>query len=368
MSSPLPAKPVTASDCYVRPPTASVICVGELGNTGKISYFGQGMRAKGWDVVEIESTAFLGGSGNKYIDAIARKINYQTGTNRLEQYIWTVAEAMGPDFVFFSKTFGATPGLIDYLHSINTKAVCWYPDVDFNHPNVDIRTFPMFDLFVTTKEFHLPYLEGVRQGKPSMLLEHGYSPNCNKRLSPPFPAEERPFDCVFMGNHSQYKEDCLREIMERQPHLSYCIIGGRWHKLPWLSKYKVFCTTTGLTGDAMSRLINHSRVALALHHGPTNNPYGWQDDVSARTFEIPACGTFMLHVDNAHIRTLYDVPGEIDTFTDAAEAADKLAYYLAHPEEREAKADRAYNRAVPAYSYSARSADLADAMMALLEK
>ena len=59
----------------------------------------------------------------------------------------------------------------------------------------------------------------------------------------------------------------------------------------------------------------------------------------------------MLHIDNPHVRTLFDVPGEIDVFATADELAAKVTHYLANPDEREAAAARAYSRAVPAYSY-----------------
>lgn len=82
---------------------------------------------------------------------------------------------------------------------------------------------------------------------------------------------------------------------------------------------------------------------------------GWQDLTSARTFEIPACKGFMLHIDNEEVRGLFTPGEEIDVFNDVDELCAKIESYLAHDEEREAMIEPAYRRCVPAYSYDERA-------------
>jgi spore maturation protein CgeB len=86
--------------------------------------------------------------------------------------------------------------------------------------------------------------------------------------------------------------------------------------------------------------------------------------VSIRTFEIPACKGFMLHIDNDEIRTVYDVGREIDVFATPAELAKKIEYYLANPSKRGAMVESAYTRCVPAYSYRSRAEAILSAVSA----
>lgn len=50
-----------------------------------------------------------------------------------------------------------------------------------------------------------------------------------------------------------------------------------------------------MQGDIYSRLLERSRINIAVHFGPRESG-GWQDAVSIHTLEIPACKSFMLHV------------------------------------------------------------------------
>lgn len=359
--------PASAAAQYVRQPAVSVIVVGEYISTAMVTYFGEVVHQMDWDIVEIDSSRFLGSSGNKYVDFLLGKLSARAKIQRLAEHIEKTALSMAPDFVLFVKTMGATPSLLDTLARHGIKSVAWYPDVHFDHQVVDKATLSMFDLFVTTKAFHLPYLATIRGEKPSILIEHGFSPHGNRRLEPPVAPAERPFDCIFMGNHSAYKESWLRDIISACPGLKFAIVGGRWSGLDWIARHNVYCSTAALPGDAMSRLINHARIAIAIHHGPAGGEFNWQDEISARTFEIPATGTFMLHIDSDHVRRLYDVPGEIDVFSTPEQAVAKINFYLAHPEDREAMAERAYRRTLAEHSYADRGRELATAMSALLE-
>ncbi len=81
----------------------------------------------------------------------------------------------------------------------------------------------------------------------------------------------------------------------------------------------------------------------------------WADMVSTRTFEIPACRGFMLHVDNEEIREFYKPGVEIDVFASPEELADKIKFYLRRPDLRAKMIERAFQRCVPNYSYIARA-------------
>jgi spore maturation protein CgeB len=83
-----------------------------------------------------------------------------------------------------------------------------------------------------------------------------------------------------------------------------------------------------------------------------------RDETTTRTYEIPACGGFMLHERSPELQGLFEEDKEVACFASGRELAEKIEYYLAHPEERKAIAAAGHARCVPAYSYDHRVAQI----------
>jgi spore maturation protein CgeB len=82
------------------------------------------------------------------------------------------------------------------------------------------------------------------------------------------------------------------------------------------------------------------------------------DETTTRSFEIPACGGFMLHERTPELLEFYEEGKEVAAFGSVEELASKIDHYLAHPEERHAIARAGYARCVPAYSYDDRMKEI----------
>lgn len=347
-------------------PIGTAVLVGAFASAAPFTYFARAFRQMGWDVVEVEVERYLSPLGNHLFHTVIDRLLPKSRTRIIGEEIVRQCQAGAADVVVFAKGMGATPALLQRLAAMGVRTVNWYPDVHFSHPVVDQDCIPMFDVFVTTKAFQIPYLERLRGNKPSILIEHGYCPDVHRPNPLTITPAERPFDCVFVGNHSPYKEEMLRKIvMQANVGNSFGIVGHRWEGRKVGPDAQV-SFSNGLTGDLMSRSFHNARIAIAIHHGPGSDGSGWEDDVSARTFEIPACGTFMLHIDSPHLRTLFDVPNEIGVFTDAASAAERIAHFLAKPDERESMAARAHSRALSSFSYVDRGLDMVNAIAPLI--
>jgi spore maturation protein CgeB len=170
-----------------------------------------------------------------------------------------------------------------------------------------------------------------------------------------------------VGNHSPHKETELRSIANSCPDLKFAIIGGLGWAAAGTGALANAVIGGPLIGATMARAVQNACIALAIHHGEAVNGGGWADAVSTRTFEIAASGTFMLHVDNPEVRSLFEVGTEIDTFADPAEAAKKITHWLKDAELREQMAERAFARAVPAYGYHAIGKRLSDMLECLVD-
>lgn len=103
------------------------------------------------------------------------------------------------------------------------------------------------------------------------------------------------------------------------------------------------------------KIFNATDININLHSSSERDgvdPTG--DFVNPRTFELSAAGAFQL-VDERSLLADCFVPGEeIITFSSESELRQKIDYYLEHPEEREAIANRGRERALRDHTYEKR--------------
>ena len=79
------------------------------------------------------------------------------------------------------------------------------------------------------------------------------------------------------------------------------------------------------------------------------------DVITARTFEVPAAGGFMLHERTDEAMRYFEDGKECAFFDDADEAVSKIRYYLAHKDERMVISAAGRQRALASgYSYDDR--------------
>ena len=109
-------------------------------------------------------------------------------------------------------------------------------------------------------------------------------------------------------------------------------------------------------GDQYVRVLRAARINLAIM-GITPEVH---DQTTTRTYEIPACGGFMLHERTPELLEIYEEGHQVACFSSVEELASKINYYLAHPQERDAIARAGHARCVPAYSYDSRVKEILD--------
>lgn len=244
------------------------------------------------------------------------------------------------------------------MRSLGIKLYNYYPDTSaFTHGPLLPKSLPEYDCIFYTKPF---WDKDVRQRirlRESVFLAHGYDAELHRpfRLT----AQDRmhyDVDVAVIGSHTRYKEGFLRELLALRPKLDLKIWGHRWETCR--DEQILNCWQLGaLTGQAYARALQTARINLAINSGIVKGA-SQGDFVTTRTFQIPACRGFMLHERNPEVLELFSEGREMACFASAAEAAEKIGYYLTHVEEREAIAEAGYRRCSPAYSYTTRMREL----------
>jgi glycosyltransferase involved in cell wall biosynthesis len=249
------------------------------------------------------------------------------------------------------------------LSARGVETINYYPDFRFSYAGVNQYCFNHYSAFITTKSFHIKTLEKILGKDKVHFLHHGY---CADVHYPPaenlLNAGEVP-DVLYVGTYTEHKEQLFTQLKQNSPGLRLMIFGHGWSAAKSNMTLKSSLANRPVVGRNYAQLIHAAKINLAIHMGPADDT-GWQDLVSTRSFEIPACKGFMLHIDNAEIRTLYDVGQEIDVFSDALELSEKIDFYLQQPFLRQQMVENAYQRCVPAYSYEQRSKEIAQIIAA----
>lgn len=316
----------------------------------------EGFRTLGWDIAEIDVLHYVTNGANLMSRAAGRLL-WKNALREQEAAILRTAREYQIELFLTVKGVGIAPETVAALQAQGAKVVVFYPDVMFDHTGVDRATLAAADLIVTTKSYHAAALEALVGPDRHVFVHHGYCPSAHRRRHR---EDDIPYrwDIGFIGNQSPLKATYLTRVAEAFPDARFAVYGNRWEAAAAGTPLARHVIGHPLMGDYFARGIEETRINLAIHHGPVG-PDRWEDLTSTRTFEIPAAGGFMLHVDNNEVRALYEPGREIDVFADADSLIERIGHYLAHEDERRTIAEAGFRRCVPAYSLGARAREIA---------
>jgi spore maturation protein CgeB len=339
-------------------PARRILIPGELSDGASAVGIADGLTAAGHAVTLVNIRDFFPWHRNRIVRAW-RRLRTAYELRRYRQTILETAKTCRAEILLTLKGSYLDPAFLDQIRAMGIKIVMLYPDLHFRHNDFQPDWIGHYDLFVTTKSFHLPYLETVLPPERIAYLPHGYSPAVHTPDAVPATDDTFEWDVCYAGNSSPDKQTWVRALLERVPEAKTLIIGAGWDGFSHPS-----ATIVGpVTGRAYAAAIARSRINVAVHWG-TDPVTGMGDLVSTRSFEIPACGGFMLHIDNDEVRSFYSPGSECDVFDTPDMLAEKVRHYLAHPDQRMKIAAAGCARAVPAYSYHTRG----EALASLIEK
>ena len=316
------------------------------------------LRRVGCDVLDIDEDRFF-----PHLASLPSRIGLRVAqgwlVDEFNHYVLETA-AHYPHDIFLA--FKGTHLLAETLRTIARSGAAtynYYPDTSaFTHGKWLLSSLSEYDCIFYTKPFW--YHDVVRRIalKQGFFLPHGY----DLALHRPFPLDDRDLadygcDASLIATYMPHKERLLADLIRLRPRLDLRIWGGRWIEKSTAPLLRPCIQGFPLNGERYSRAICASRINLAIMGGKVEGASS-SDFTTNRTYTIPASGSFMLHERNDEVLGLYKEGVEIECFDSPEELAEKIDYYLAHPEERRQIADAGHLRCVPAYSYDMRMADL----------
>ncbi len=274
-------------------------------------------------------------TGKGVLLKIARKLLFPLFRKEFNNQIICESKIFQPNFCLVFKGDQVEPKTILDLKNRGIYLILFYPDVSMyvHGPRIP-KCLPLYDHIFTSKSFGLDDMRSEVEPNRVTILPYGFDPEAHH----PFELGENFRNLMgckvaFIGTWSPKKERYLASVAEQLPGIDMRIWGNQWHKstAPVLHPYIVGAP---VIGDIYAVAVQASTINIALlsERRPGSSS---GDLVTSRTFNIPACGGFMLHERTDEVLEFYKEGQEIACFDSPEELAEKIAYYLDHPDERE---------------------------------
>ena len=317
------------------------------------------LRRIDWDVAEVDLRHFFPTNGSRLGRMVARA-SHALSAATYNARILSLAEQVRAQVVVTVKGSFITAQTLARLRAAGVRCVNYYPDFHFDHPGITPEALAQYDLIATTKTFQVDFLAAKHGAERTMFLHHAY----NAEVHQPCYVGEVPYrwDISMIGNPSSQKARFMVAVAAAFPNRRIAVVGNGWAKYAEGTALAPHVVGYPLMGDFFARAIEESRINVAVHMGQRSDG-GLEDFVSTRTFQIPAAGGFMLHIDNPEVRTLYEPGREIDVFTTPESLCERIGYYLDNEDRRLEIARAGTARCTPAYSLDARATELAACLL-----
>lgn len=295
--------------------------------------FVRAFRRAGHSVTVISDEAFFPSGWRKPTLKALRRIAQPLMSAEYERTLVAEAQRHRPQLFFVFKGRFVTAAAVDAIRATGAVAINFYPDIDFIGQGANIaKAITRYDWVFTTKSFHLTAAKADLDKTKASFLPHAYDPETHALLA--LEAEDRAryaCEASFIGAWSPKKEKLLGYVRRALPNLGLKIWGNDWERAK--TDFGGAVMRQPVLGVEYAKAIRASAISVAILREERPG-YASGDLTTARTFEIPAAGGFMLHERTVEAQCFFAEDAECAMFADGEELAAKVEHYLAHPEER----------------------------------
>ncbi len=238
------------------------------------------------------------------------------------------------DFLLVFKGMLLSPETLQKFRANGTKCYCVYPDVSYQDHGANIwDCLPLYDCVFTTKSFHLEDDSLHRRVRRLEFVPHGFDPEVHRPI--PLTTNLHDYyasDLSFVGVWTPKKERILSALVAALPDLSLKIWGPFWERAAPLVRSR--WQGRAAHGDELAAICTNAKINLGLLSEAGGGTIKG-DQTTARTWQIPACGGFMLHEDTPELRKAFTAGEHIAVFGNTDELVAAIRSYLGDDELRD---------------------------------
>ena len=252
-----------------------------------------------------------------------------SGYQQLNGAIVEQAATFLPEIILIGKGMWFTPAALEAAKKVSgAMLVNWATDDPFNLADNSrelLKSIPLYDLYVCTKK---GIMSDVRRAGCANVayLRFGYKPEVHFPQAPATDEERARFACdvMFVGGCDEHRSAYFEALIRAMPGVKLHLYGAYWERVRALRPYaKGFAI-----GGDYRLAVGGAKIAVNLVRRAN------RDDHVMRTFEVPACGGFMLTERSSTHEELFIEDNEAVFFDSPDELAAKVRAYLGRDEDR----------------------------------
>lgn len=317
-------------------PRVLLVGNGEFYHIG--AFFRAALEKLGYEHQFLGEEAYFKNPGDSFVQKSVSTLMHPLMYKRFNQALLRATASFRPEIVLVVKGSYIQPMVLAEIKSENKAVLINYATDDpFNpasSPPDVTAGIPFYDLYVSTKRSILPDLKraGARN---AVWLPFGYEPALHFPERPNSHEEAGLWesDVVFVGCCDSDRVPFFTQFLNL-PEVKFRLYGGYGDRYPELRS-----SWRGLAlGRAYRLAMSSCKIALALVRRAN------KDGNVMRTFEIPACGAFLLAERTEEHLELFEEGKDMVCFGSPGEMVDKIVYYLEHNEERRRITEAGYHK------------------------
>lgn len=306
-----------------------LVGIGEFFHVG--AFFRNALDALGHERAFVDESAYLQPSMRSHFHKAAYRLLRRRPLTywKFNRDILERAKEFRPGIVIITGGRHISPQTLAQLRAdTGAMLVNYATDDPFNPLNSSaalLGGIPFYDLYACTKRAIMA--DVGRAGCPNVcFVPFAYEPSLHFPEQPRSPDERSRFesDVVFIGGADADRSPYFEALVKAMPGVQLRLYGGYWDRFPQLR-----CFHCGFALGRDYRLaVGAGKISPCLIRKAN------RDGHAMRTFEIPACGGFLLTERTEEHLELFKEGAEVDFFDSAEELTDKTNYYLSHENQR----------------------------------
>jgi spore maturation protein CgeB len=319
-----------------------ILYVGQLSANDSAQYRAWALERLGHTVVTLNTLEYQPGS--ELMRKVVHRAQVGPCVGRLNRDILEAAERERPEVFWADKLLGLWPETLDTLRAMGIRTVSYMIDNAFG-PRRDpgwrlyMKDIPHFDLHVVQRDKNIAdYMESG--AKDVIKIQTAYEPTIHFPVERTWGDRDRDRGVSFIGTSYDDRPEFLTRLW-RECGFPVVISGDRmWRERLDAEAAKALYTGGELYGSAYREAIWRSKINLSFI------THSNQDEFVHKSFEIAACGGFLLAERSAGHEARFVEGEEAVFFTGFDECAEKIRKYLPDVAARERIAAAGRARAV----------------------
>jgi spore maturation protein CgeB len=217
----------------------------------------------------------------------------------------------------------------------DVATVSWTTDDSWKYREVSRFIGHAYHAMTTTYSYVVPKYHA--DGIVNVLLTQWAA--SSERLNEPLAASDYKYPVSFVGTATKERREQVDRLRTRG--IEVACFGYGWANGP-------------VASDVIPTIMRESIISINFADSKGEN------QIKARTFEVPGAGGFLLTAAARDLETFYEPGVEIAVYRGFEDLVDKIDFYLSHPEERDRVARAGYERTLREHTYERRMAEVID--------